>query len=240
LAIAGRFEDAHEHLDRAQVIMTRLKDNVHLGQIDDTRARVLIAEGRNVEAEKTARSAVAQLEKGDALSLLAEALTTHGSALARLNHAEQAREAFERAISVAEQSGDFESAGIAALTLVELGGANDELWDILDHARVLLETSEDIGTVRRLSKAAFRTLLLIPPDWERFSFRRAVRQYESYLIKLALKEAHGAVSRAAHLLGFKHHQSLISLLETKHSDLKPERSPIKRRHHHLIDHSKKK
>ena len=73
----GRFEDAHEHLDRAQMLMTRLKDNVHLAQVDETRARVLLAEGRTIEAEKTARSAVRRLEKGDELSLLAEALVTH-------------------------------------------------------------------------------------------------------------------------------------------------------------------
>jgi tetratricopeptide (TPR) repeat protein len=67
----GRFADAHEHLDRAQTLMTRLKDNVHLAQVDETRARVLLAEGRTVEAEKTARAAVRRLEKGDELSLLA-------------------------------------------------------------------------------------------------------------------------------------------------------------------------
>src|SRR5207247_2191262 len=30
LSTLKRFEDAHEHLDRAQMLMTRLKDNVHL------------------------------------------------------------------------------------------------------------------------------------------------------------------------------------------------------------------
>jgi tetratricopeptide (TPR) repeat protein len=237
----GKYEDAHEHLDRAQILMTRLKDNVHLGQIDDTRARVLLAEDRIVEAEKTARSAVARLEKGDALSLLAEALTTHGSALARLNHTDQAREAFERAIGVAEQSGDLESAGIAALTLIEQlgeGGTSEELWGILDHARLLLENSEDIGTIRRLGKAAFRAMFLTPPEWEGFSLRRAVTQYEAHLIELALREAKGSVSHAARFLGFKHHQSLSSLLERRHSNLLKKRKPIKRRFRHLMDHSK--
>src|SRR5258706_16386782 len=115
----GRFEDAHEHLDRAQVLMTRLKDNVHLGQVDETRARVLLAEGRTVEAEKTARAAVRRLEKGDELSLLAEALTTHGIALARLEHSDQARVALERSIDVAERAGDFESAEVSALAIIE-------------------------------------------------------------------------------------------------------------------------
>lgn len=248
LGSIGRFVEAHEHLDRAQVLMTQLKDNVHLAQVDETRAGILLAEGRNVEAEKTARAAVLRLEKGDELSLLAEALITHGSALARLNHSEQAREAFERAISVAEQAGNFERAGVAALTLVEQlgeGGSSDELLATLDHARVLVEKSEDIGTVRRLGKAAFRILFSThcvptPPDWKGFSLKRAVAQYESHLIKEALREAKGSVSKAAHLLGYKHHQSLISLLNTRHKDLLKERSPIRKRWHHLIDHSKLK
>lgn len=248
LGSIGRFEDAHEHLDRAQMLMTRLKDNVHLAQVDETRAGILLAEGRNVEAEKTARAAVLRLENGDELSLLAEALITHGSALARLNHSEQARSAFERAISVAEQAGNFESAGRAALTFTEqLGerGSSDELRATLDHARALVDKSEDIGIVRRLSKAAFRILFSThsvpaPPDWEGFSFRRTVIQYESYLIELALKEAKGSVTKAARLLGFRHHQSLISLINSRHKDLLPTRSKIRKRRHHLMDHQKRK
>jgi tetratricopeptide (TPR) repeat protein len=129
-SIIGKFEDAHEHLDRAQMIYTRLKDD-HVAQIDETRARVLLAEGRTVEAEKTARSAVLRLEKGDELYLLAEALTTHGIALARLGHQAQARETLERAVSVAEQAGDLEGAGLAAVTLVEQLGtniSNEDVW----------------------------------------------------------------------------------------------------------------
>lgn len=82
----GKFLQAHEHLDRAQMLFTRLKDNVHLAQVDETRARVLLGEGRVVDAEKVSRRAVHTLEKGDELSLLAEALTTHGVALTRLSH----------------------------------------------------------------------------------------------------------------------------------------------------------
>src|ERR1044072_2197931 len=42
----GKFNDAHDHLDRAQALMTSLKDSVHLAQVDETRARVFLAEGR--------------------------------------------------------------------------------------------------------------------------------------------------------------------------------------------------
>ena len=243
----GRFEDAHEHLDRAQMLMTRLKDNVHLAQVDETRARVLLAEGRTVEAEKTARAAVLRLEKGDELSLLTEALTTHGIALARLNHSDQARAALERAISVAEQAGDFQSAGLSALTIIEVLGAslpNEEVWPTIDRAGVLLEKTWDISTLRRLA-TAFRSLflthaLIAPPEWTNFSFKWAVHRYEAHLIKLALNETGGKVTRAARLLGFRHHQSLISLIDSRHKHLLETRSPVLPRRQHLLAYPKRK
>jgi tetratricopeptide (TPR) repeat protein len=243
----GKFEDAHEHLDRAQVLMTRLKDNVHLAQVDETRARVLLAEGRTVEAEKTARAAVRRLEKGDELSLLAEALTTHGIALARLGHSAQARESLQRAIAVAEQVGDFESAGVSALTIIDVLGANlsnEEVSATIDHTAVLLEKTQDTATLRRLARA-FRSLFLThaipaPPDWDGFSFKDAVHGYEAHLIKLALNETGGKVTRAARLLGFRHHQSLIALIDSRHRELLEARAPVRPRRHHLLIHPKRK
>jgi CheY-like chemotaxis protein/tetratricopeptide (TPR) repeat protein len=244
----GRFEDAHEHLDRAQVLMTRLKDNVHLAQVDETRARVLLAEGRTVEAEKTARAAVLRLEKGDELSLLAEALTTHGISQARLNHFDQAREALKQAINVAEQAGDSERAGVAGLTLVEQLGTNlsyEEVWTAIDRTGALLEKTQELSTLRRLLKCACRAFFLTdatpaPPDWANFSLRQAVHRYEAHWIKLALKEVDGQVTRAAPLLGFKHHQSLSHVINTRHKDLLETRSPVRKRRSHLIAHPKRK
>ncbi|MDX6404619.1 MAG: two-component system, OmpR family, response regulator TrcR [Blastocatellia bacterium] len=246
--IIGKFEDAHEHLDRAQVLMTRLKDNVHLAQVDETRARVLLAEGRTVEAEKTARAAVRRLEKGDELSLLAEALTTHGIALVRLDHSDQARAALERAIAVAEQVGDFESAGVSALIIIELLSAslsNEEVWDTIDHVGVLLEKAEEPATLRRLARA-FRSLFVThavpaPPDWDGFSLKHAARRYEGHLIRLALKQTGGKVTAAARLLGFKHHQSLISLIASRHKELieTGARTAVRARRHHIIAHPKR-
>jgi Flp pilus assembly protein TadD len=79
----------------------------------------MLGEGAFVQAERSARKAVQLLDSGDAHSLLSEALTTHGVALSRLGRKEQARTSFERAIHVAEQGGDLEAAGLAALTLIE-------------------------------------------------------------------------------------------------------------------------
>jgi tetratricopeptide (TPR) repeat protein len=40
----GKWAEAHEHLDRAQALFTSLKDKVHLAQVDETRARIMLAE----------------------------------------------------------------------------------------------------------------------------------------------------------------------------------------------------
>src|SRR5215213_6320111 len=219
-----RFADAHKHLDRAQILFARLKDDLHSAQVDDTRAQVLLAEGRVVEAERAARRAVQTLESGDAAWVLAEALTTQATALARLRHSSEARAAFERAISIAEQAGDTQRAGLAALTLVEeLGGelSNDELCIVIDQAKSFLSWSRDVATVRRLAINAcsvlsvVRNYLELPRsvDWTKFSFPDAVRRYEAHFIKLALNEAGGRITRAARLLRLKGHQSLTSLLK---------------------------
>src|SRR5205809_1356214 len=80
----GKYDDAHKHLDRARRFFFALSDMSMIAQVDDTRARALLAEGRVAEAERVARNAVRTLEKGDEQAVLAEALTTHGVAHARL------------------------------------------------------------------------------------------------------------------------------------------------------------
>jgi len=230
----GKFVEAHEHLDRAQALFTSLRDSVHLAQVDETRARVMLAAGRAAEAEKLCKVAVRTLEKGGEQSLLAEALTTQGLALARLQDHQQARAKLERAINVAEQAGDLESAGQAALTLIEQLGqhlSNEDVCAVLTRASTLLEKTQDMNTLRRLTTCAFRGFFLVqafpqPPDWNGFYFRHAVRCYEAGLIKRALLESGGSVTRAAYLLGFDHHQTLVSLLNSRHKNLLHARRPV--------------
>jgi CheY-like chemotaxis protein len=154
-------------------------------------------------------------------------------ALARLPDHQQARSTLERAINVAEQAGDLESAGQAALTLIEQLGhhlSNDDVCEVLKRASALLEKTQDMNTLRRLLACAFRGFFLIqafpePPDWTAFEFKQAVRRFEAGLIKRALQEAGGSVTRAAHLLGFGHHQTLVSLLNSRHKSLLNARRP---------------
>jgi tetratricopeptide (TPR) repeat protein len=119
---AKRFKEAHRHLDRARRLMVSLNDRVHAARVDETRARVFLSQRRNVEAEQAARASVHILDQSEHHSL-AEALITHGRALARLGKYEKARVALERAIELSEEAGAVNRAGEAALALVrELGG----------------------------------------------------------------------------------------------------------------------
>lgn len=115
----NRFEDAHKHLDRARSLFTSLKDKTLVALVDDTRARVLISQGQFTKAEAVSRLAAKVLADGGELSQVAELLTTHGTTLARLGDYSKARATLEKALRTAHTAGDPDSAGVAALTMVE-------------------------------------------------------------------------------------------------------------------------
>jgi two-component system response regulator HydG len=157
----GKFDEAYEHLGRARRLFTSLKDEVHSAQVDETLARALLAQGRNPEAEKVVRSAVQTLEKGGEQALLAEALTTHGVAQARLGQHTQSRRTLERAVEVAEQAGDLEGAGRAALTLIEeltVQLTESELHELYSRADQLLSRTQHAETIARLRDCARRII----------------------------------------------------------------------------------
>jgi transcriptional regulator with GAF, ATPase, and Fis domain len=63
-----------------------------------------------------------------------------------------------------------------------------------------------------------------------------VRLFEERLIEQALKEAKGMVSRAARLLGFKHHESLNYRLQNRDKNLQSARKPAGQRRRSIIRH----
>lgn len=219
---ANRLADAHEHLDRAQALFTTLRDVANLAQVAETRARVLLAEVDLVQAERFARTAVQLLEDRDERSFLAEALTTHGTVLARLHHEDQAKASFERAIHIAEQAGDLESAGLAALTLVEELPerlSDEDLYSHLQYADALLENTQNVDLLRR-EKNCFRIFVprILWPDWPT-SLRESVLRHESRQIRRALKDSGGVIKQAARLLGLTH-QGLQRILNTRQKQLR--------------------
>jgi tetratricopeptide (TPR) repeat protein len=111
----GRYGEAHAHLDHARRVLVGLKDSITVAQVDETRACVFLEQGKIVEAERVVRYAVRTFEKSDRPALLAEALVTHGRALARLGNHSTALAAFRRAIDLAEHAGSMNRAADAAL-----------------------------------------------------------------------------------------------------------------------------
>jgi len=241
-----RYADAHSHLDRAHHLFLDLKDVGNAAKVSETRARTLLAQGHKAEAERIARAAVRTLQKGGEQAILAEALVTHGLTLARLGNHDRARALFERSIEIAEVAGAREEAGRAKLTIIEeLGGRipTRELASIYRSAIELLKRTQDPATGNRLISCAEKLLDVVerlePQDdlpegnWEGFSLKKHVWESERTVIERALRDAGGSVTKAAHFLGFKHHQSLISILSTRHQDLLNARSTIRKRRKHL-------
>jgi tetratricopeptide (TPR) repeat protein len=110
-----RYKEAHQHLDHARRVLASLKDIGGVAQVDETRASVLLEQGRIAEAERVARSSVRSVEKSGKQGLLAEFLITHGRALVRLRNYSVALSTFRRAIAAAEQTGSMSWAAQAAL-----------------------------------------------------------------------------------------------------------------------------
>jgi ActR/RegA family two-component response regulator len=68
-----------------------------------------------------------------------------------------------------------------------------------------------------------------------FSLDIEVLRYEGDLIRRALKESGGSITRAARLLGVTH-QGLAFILNGRHSNLLSIRTPVKRRRRSIIRH----
>jgi tetratricopeptide (TPR) repeat protein len=157
----GRFEEAHDHLNRARRLLINLGDNIYAAQVDETRARVLLEQGRIAEAEEVARQASQVFERASALNWLAEALTTQGKALARLGRTSEAHATFERAATDAEQTGSLEFAGLALLTMCEELGdflGSGGLRDAYTRADQLLARSQSPEILARLRRVARHAL----------------------------------------------------------------------------------
>ena len=248
----GRFKEAHEHLDRARALLVAVGDHGGAAGNEDTRAQVLLLEGKNEAAEKTARSAVRALEHGGEQSMLAEALTTHGKALAKLNQYDAARKALDRAIELGQVAGDPDAGGIAALTIVEelnqqlpvetlheyylsaesglSSSQNRQIRTRLgDSARRLVSSAWSNGSKTETEKANSAPVLI----GESYSLETEVLRYEANLIRQALETSGGSVTRAARMLGVTH-QGLAFILNGRHKDLLSIRTPVKKRRRSII------
>ena len=237
----GRYKEAQKYLDEARRLSLIVRDRVRTAQIDETRAQVLIAQRKYKDAEALAKRAASVLERSGQKCLLADALITRGIALARLRQTQRAQFIFQEAIEVAQQVGALNKAGLAALTLIEeLGDLPSEtLTAAYDRASEWLATSQCQDLLLRLNTAGRKVLATSLGEVNSKDAKHAISnktchlqtevlKFEESLIRQALAQADGRLTRAASLLKMSY-QALAYIIESRHKDLMDKRSPIHRR-----------
>ena len=237
----GRFKEAHKHLDQAREIVVRFKHRTLTAQFDGTRAELLIAEGRFKDAEAVARRAATQLEKAGHRCWLTDALILQATALARLQKQIRAQSILQRAIEVAHEADALNRAGLAALTMIEEVDrlSPDTLQAAYQQAREWLADSQSRDVLSRLNAAAGKLAASVRRELSRdeavdilltkpHDLDQKLLEYEHDLIKQALIQSDGKITHAAKLLG-RTYQGLGHMIEKKHPDLIPLRTPVRRR-----------
>ncbi|HEX7315431.1 MAG TPA: helix-turn-helix domain-containing protein [Pyrinomonadaceae bacterium] len=228
----GRYREAHEQLDRAQLIFTKLKDTGSLAQVDETRARVLVAEKRYRDADRIIAGVIKTFEQGGEAALLADALAVQGVIWARLGAHEASINILRQAMKVAQDAGASTQAGHAALTMTEEHGASwllsaSDVTKVYRRASDFLKGSQDIEDKNRLlagARIVIKRLSGMQLHDRNFSFYGAVHELEERLIEQALELEEGSITRAAERLGLKR-QALSSMLQTRHKKLFDKRTP---------------
>ena len=223
----GRTTEALIHLDKARVIFISLKDSGSVAQVNETRARVFLAQKRFADAERAIFAAIATFEKGEDASLFAEALTTEGSIFAGSGKYDRAREAFNRASDVAAAAGDSHLAAVAQLRMME------ELGSVLSGAELLAiyrradeyvgdpASQSELEGLRRCGDIVMNEVEKVYAVEEELiggTLEQEVNHFEARLIARALEQENGSVTRAARALGLTH-QGLIKILDGRQSKI---------------------
>jgi tetratricopeptide (TPR) repeat protein len=237
LLLLGRAAEALTHLDKARAIFVSLKDSRMVAQVNETRARVFLAEKRLAEAERAIFTAVTALEQGDDSSLLAEALATQGSIFAGSEKYDSARKAFDRASEVAAAAGDSHLAAVAQLRMIE------EIGDVLSRAELLASyrsadqyvgdrasqsEQEGLRLCLRIILDKLEQLYMAEEELIGGTLEEEVNHFEAWLIARALERENGSITRAARALGLTH-PGLSKILDGRQSTLAGARRPKRNR-----------
>ncbi|MDX6269903.1 MAG: two-component system, OmpR family, response regulator [Acidobacteriota bacterium] len=248
----GRYEEAHEHLNAARRLFADVQNKGRIAQVDETRARVLLEQGKLHGAESAIREAVRVLSKGGEQGLLAEALTTQGRVLSKIGNFLESLNTLRRAADLAEEGGAVEDAGRALLSLMEehADRINEhELLEAYERAHNLLRDTQDAETIKRLRACAIRIVSdrraalsqrrvrSLVDFWANFNLHEQVHTYEARYVRRALVDGEGSVTRAARLLGLQHHGTLAAMLDEggRHKELAYLRTPPETRRQSIIN-----
>jgi CheY-like chemotaxis protein/tetratricopeptide (TPR) repeat protein len=252
LYTVGRYEEAHAHLNAARRLFADARNKGRVAQVDETRARALLEQGRLHAAESAIREAVRVLSKGGEQGLLAEALITQGRVLSRLGNFIESVNTLRSAADLGEQAGAVEDAGRALLTLMEDHAdriTEQELLEAYERAHDLLKETQDAETIKRLRACSLRIVLArraalsqrrvrsLVDFWANFNLNEKVQTYEARYVRRALIDGQGSVTRAARLLGLHHHATLAAMLDEggRHRDLACLRIPPGTRRQSIIN-----
>jgi len=236
----GRYQEARKHLDHARRIFAGFADPGNIAQVDETRARVLLAEERYLEAASVISSVIYTLEKGGEQALLSDALRIQGTIQAKSEDHGRSLLTFHRAINIAENAGALTSAGLAAVSLIEEHGADrlsdSEIYHVYRRADRLLAATQDIEDIARLracARVVMKKLFGRSLDDKDFYLPDVVQAYEARFVEQALEKEKGSVTRAAKALGLTH-QRFIYILEARHRELLMKRTPSVSRRRSII------
>ena len=141
----GRMNDSEKHLLRSRSYFEALSDTVHTAYTKETLTRLYIATNQYLLAKQTIEDAIQVFELTDGEAVLAEALTTSGIVLSRLENFSDAKKRFETAYNVSERCGDREGARRALLSMFE------EMREQLDRGE-LRQISEHLQRLQSFSE----------------------------------------------------------------------------------------
>jgi tetratricopeptide (TPR) repeat protein len=239
----GRFKDAYKNLEEARRLSVNIKNKVQTAVIDESRAQVLIAEGKFKVAEGVARHAVRVLDRSGHQAHLAESLITHGIALARLGRSQQALFTLQRAFETAQQAGALNKAGMAALTIIEeLDEAPTETLSFaFDRASEWVPSPQSEELWPRLNAAARKVFERLHGElgaevdtqaltFKPFKLQEEMHRFEEMLIRNTLSEVNGRITPAAKHMGMSY-QGLAYIIQNRHPKLLNERTPVRTRTH---------
>lgn len=232
----GRYPEAHEHLDKAHLIFSRLRDKGNVAQVEETRARALIAEGRYRDAWRVITGVVDVLERAGECALLVDALTNKAIVQARLGENAHSLQTFKHAIKVGGESGAIFNAGLAAISMMEeLKLSSRDMFRAYRAADEYLSKTQDEEVITRLRRCARLAVNQLggPQLDKNFSLRSAVHFLEARYIEEALTRTDGRITKAANILGISH-QALRSIIQNRHEPLLSKRTPVQKRFKSII------
>jgi tetratricopeptide (TPR) repeat protein len=116
---ASDFTEAHAHITRSRILFTALKDEGALVHVDDSQARIYLAEQKYSEAEALARSASEQFEDAGEFVEAVESLQLQAQSLAKLRRFAESFEVYKHAFQLAAEYVTLEQRSKIAIQMFE-------------------------------------------------------------------------------------------------------------------------